>query len=100
MTFLLRVETNLKLNAVDFEGHSMIDTSDDMELRKPEVHFLQMESVTNRYPMSISLFWKLIRNFRNKSLVFEDWVITDLDYALKGNPLMPPHPDDPDKKDQ
>lgn len=38
--FVLRVETNLKLNLVDFEGRSLIDVSDTFDVMRPEVHFM------------------------------------------------------------
>ena len=48
MKFLMRVETNLKLNLLDFEGNSLIDLMDQEAVRRNEVHFLQMESVVER----------------------------------------------------
>ena len=59
--FLMRVETNLKLNLVSFDGKSLIDTKDSFEVLRPEVHFLQLESVTNRFPMNISVVWMALK---------------------------------------
>ena len=90
MMFMLRIETNLKLNLVDFEGQSMIDTSDEAEVRKKEVHFLQVESVHDRRKVQVSLFWSLLlKRFTGQqdAMMFEDWMITDLDDTLRGNPI-------------
>jgi hypothetical protein len=91
--FLLRVETNLKLNLVSHEGKSLIDISDSFEVMRPEIHFLQMEAVTKRFPMNISVLWHALKQLYNKKIEFEDWVIADLDNCLNGNPLVPPHPE-------
>ena len=91
--FVMRIETNLKLNLIDYNGNSMIDLQDYWEVRRPEVHFLQMESIVDRQSVSLSIAWRIIKSMfkRPRTLKFEDWVITDLDYALKGNLIMPPH---------
>ena len=38
--FLMRVETNLKLNLISHDGKRLIDTTDSFEVMKPEIHFL------------------------------------------------------------
>jgi hypothetical protein len=89
----MRVETNLKLNLISHDGKSLIDTKDSFELMRPEIHFLQMESVTNRFPMNFKVFWLALKQMYKKTILFEDWMLTDLDNSLNGNPLVPPHPE-------
>ena len=61
MKFLMRVETNLKLNLLDFEGNSLIDLNDEEAVSCNEVHFLQMESIVERQEMSLGLVWRMIK---------------------------------------
>ena len=53
-----------------------------------EVHFLQIECVTDKYVMDWGLPRNLFKRWRNPQLKFGDWVITDFDHCLLGNPLI------------
>mmetsp|Transcript_12366 Transcript_12366/g.14675 ORF Transcript_12366/g.14675 Transcript_12366/m.14675 type:complete len:136 (-) Transcript_12366:219-626(-) len=46
--FLLRVETDLKLNLA-MTDKSLIDLADEEAVRSPEVHFIMFEGQTNRH---------------------------------------------------
>ena len=81
MEFVIRVETNLKLNLIDKSGNRLVQN--DLE---KEVHFMRLESVSQKYPISLRAIPMLIKNYFNNKLEFEDWVITDFDHCLNGNP--------------
>jgi hypothetical protein len=86
MQLLLKIETNLKLNLIDNDGHSMI--SEYGESGSKETHFMLVESITDRYELNWKVIKKVFNRFRNPSLQFEDWVLVDFDNCLKGNPIV------------
>ena len=53
---------------------------------QPEVHFVLFEAVSDRYELGFKVIKKVIMKFWRPSLEFENWVITDFDNALNGNP--------------
>ena len=87
MQLLLKVDTKLKLNLIDNEGHSMI--SEYGESNTKETHFMLVESITDRYELNWRVLKKVFNRFRNPSLQFEPWVLVDFDNCLNGNPIVP-----------
>ncbi|CDW82009.1 UNKNOWN [Stylonychia lemnae] len=81
LEFQLKIETNLKLNFIDKQGNSLVQNE-----REKEVHFMQIESVTEQYPISLKAIPMLFRNYFGKKLEFQEWIITDFDNALNRNP--------------
>ena len=43
--------------------------------------------------MNMKVFWLALKQMYKKKIEFEDWMLTDLDNSLHGNPLVPPHPE-------
>ena len=80
----IKVETNLKLDLIDLNQNSMIE-----DKQAKEVHFLQLETVTDRYEIGWKVFKELWRAWTNPSLKFDRWYITDFDNCLEGNRLAP-----------
>lgn len=86
MEFLIRVDTNLKLNIHYQNGESLIPES---ERDDEEIHYIKFESVISSYEIRITTLFKLLREMvMRPSLTFGEWVITDFDNYLKGNPLI------------
>ena len=50
MMFIIRVESNVKLNLYTNEGVPLIKPEDRLE---PEVHFMQLEAVQTRYTVAL-----------------------------------------------
>ena len=84
--YLLRVETNIKLQLIDTNGNRLIPIDDEL---KTEVHFIQLEAQTAQYPLSLSLniFKGWLKDLA-ETPKYENQTITDFDYFLKGNPIM------------
>ena len=53
-----------------------------------EIHFMLLESVTDRYELNWRVLKKVFNKFRKPDLAFEDWVLVDFDNCLKGNPIV------------
>ena len=83
MQVLVKIESKIKLNLIDHEGESMIQDSESKE-----IHFMLLESVTDRYELSWRVLKKIFNKFRKPKLAFEDWVLVDFDNCLKGNPIV------------
>lgn len=60
LQLMVKVETNLKLDIIDLEGNSMIQDKD-----AKEVHFIQLEAVTDRYEVSWKVFKEVFRAWWN-----------------------------------
>ena len=70
------------------ESHSMIDEKDEHAVSEKEVHFVQFESVMDRFTNDYTIIWQLLKHLRNvPDQEYEDWVITDFDHCLKGNDI-------------
>ena len=50
ISFLLKVQSNLKLNIIDLDGNSMIEGD---EIKDTEIHFLKLESVIGKYELNM-----------------------------------------------
>ena len=86
--FLVRVETDLKLN-LTVDGRSLIDENDDEAVRSKEVHFIMLEGRTDRHNMGLFGFLKMLKSaLSNKSILPEDgvWQVADFDFFMRGNP--------------
>merc|ERR1712166_685497 len=81
--FLLKIETKLKLNLIDKDQNSMISANDKDDI---ETHYLQIESVMERFDMGTGVFRQMWAQFRNPDIKFERFYVTDFDNSLNGNP--------------
>jgi hypothetical protein len=54
---------------------------------------LLIECTTEKYELNWNIFKKIWKNFRKPELKFENWVITDFDDCLLGNPYTSEDPD-------
>ena len=85
---LMRIETNIKLNVVNWQDEALISGD---ELSKPEVHFVQCEWNVDNYPANDKLghYKKLAENafgvYSDQQMGF---IFTDFDNILKGNPIV------------
>ena len=55
--FLLKIQTNLKLNVIDLEGNSMIDGK--QAVSDTEIHFIKVESILEKYEIKLSIIKQL-----------------------------------------
>ena len=87
MRLCVKVTTPVKLNLFsEKEKTSLIAAEDELAT---EVHYVQYEGIHAEYHVNWSIFKKLWSMYRaNHSLVIHDWVITDFDHFLKGNPIV------------
>jgi len=53
LSLTLKVETNIKLNLINNDKKAMIE---EEYLSSPEIHFLLMETVTDKYDMGLKAF--------------------------------------------
>jgi len=79
LEMLLKVKTNLKLNAINPATKEHLISSKDQS--SDEIHFVKFEG---RYP-EFELSAESIRNRKNQ-IEFSEWTIVDFDNFLKGNP--------------
>ena len=96
LALLLKVETVVKLDLVDFNGksiHERVGWNKEYvtakQLLSPEVHYMRMECVINRTTFDL---WNGFRmwydDWMGTKFDFEEWTITDFDNSLLGNPLV------------
>eukprot|EP00347_Sterkiella_histriomuscorum_P005146 403357719 len=78
---IIRIESNTKLNLIDKHKNHLIQDEDEKE-----VHFMRLESVTSEYPIQLSTLWKIVSEYFKKDMKFKQWVLTDFDNCLNGNP--------------
>ena len=84
---LLKIETNLKLDLVA-GGHSLIENQ-----KETETHYMRLEGVVDKVEIDyISKPFEFLKVEKPREQVdkmlqqVEDWVITDFDHFLNGNP--------------
>ena len=83
--YLIKVESNLKLNLIDKDGKSLIAQDEKYD---EEIHYMRMESVISTYELRISTIFKLLKEaIRGRPTIdFKEWTLTDFDNHLNGNP--------------
>ena len=84
--FLLKIQSNLKLNIIDLDGNSMIQG--DEAKKETEIHFLKVESVMGKYELNLKTVRRLFHEYRNPKdrPSYMDWYVVDFDNHLEGNP--------------
>jgi len=89
---LFKIETKLKLNLISEDDQSMYPESQKQEI---EVHYMQIETITEKTNLKapdISLkgikdkMYTFLFESRDISEKEQEWIITDFDYCLEGNP--------------
>lgn len=85
LAMILKVKTNLKLNVVDKDRKGMIDYDDYGD---EEVHFIRFESTFKEIEFSFQGFKETMRILKEGDFEFEDWIISDFDHRLSGNPFI------------
>ena len=87
----VKITTDIKLNMINNEGESLIQLDNVLEKKSKEVHYIQLEGTQLSYPLSWSMIWQMFKQSRKSHLEVRDWIITDFDHNLLGNPLIPTH---------
>ena len=86
----LQIETNLKLNLINFNGESMYtnEQKNDTEFHHVVVELAQTNLSLNFFVMIKSILRKLF-GLENKQQqpINTNWIFADFDYCLDGNPL-------------
>jgi len=91
LELILRVETTLKLNMIDGEGVEYLDESDVPGLDEREIHFIRMEGIVKELNMDLGptqIFALKESIIPSPDREISDWIITDFDDHLLGNPHM------------
>ena len=80
---VVKLTTNLKLDVIDKNGYSMINTEDHSD---DEIHYLRFESVYNEIELNPSALLNIRNKLNNSDVNFTGWTITDIDRYLNDNP--------------
>ena len=95
--FVIRVETDLKLNlklkkpsdeAAGSEELFLIQETDTDQIKQKEVHFIMFEGLINQHDMGLFGFIKMLWKSKKSSILPPDgkWQVSDFDHFMKGNP--------------